>query len=110
MKYFGHVGLALATSIAAWLNATLLIVYLKSLEFEFDTEGKINCLRILIASFIMIMVLYWFLPKIFFSLDSTFWFRFFCLFLLIVIGGLTYLVILFVSGMTKRKIKRLYGV
>ena len=110
MQYFGHVGLALATSIAAWLNVSLLFICLKTSEKKFSREGVFNCLRILIASVIMVIVLSWSVSKTTFSLEVTIWLRFLYLFFLIFIGCLTYLVVSFVLGMNKGKINRLYGI
>jgi len=110
MQYFGHTGLALATSIAAWFNVSMLFICLKISEEKFSREGIFNCLRILIASVIMLFILVWCIPKTTFNLEVAFWLRFLYLFCLIVIGCLTYLVVSFVLGMNKSKINRLYGI
>ena len=110
MQYLGHAGLALATSIAAWLNVSLLFIFLKTSEEKFTKEGVFNCLRILIASVIMMIVLSWSLPKTTFNVEIAFWLRFFYLFCLIVIGCVSYFFVSFVLGMNKGKIHRLYGI
>ena len=110
MQYFGHTGLALATSIAAWLNASLLFIFLKTSEGKFTKEGVFNCLRILIASVIMLTVLSWSIPNTTFNVEIAFWLRFFYLFCLIVIGCISYLIVSIVLGMNKGKIHRLYGI
>ena len=110
MQYFGHTGLALATSIAAWLNVSLLFIFLKTSQEKFTKEGVFNCLRILIASVIMLTVLFWSIPKTTFNVEIAFWLRFFYLFCLIVIGCISYLIVSIVLGMNKGKIHRLYGI
>ncbi|MEC8147433.1 MAG: murein biosynthesis integral membrane protein MurJ [Pseudomonadota bacterium] len=110
MNYFGHVGLALATSIAAWLNAMLLFVCLKISENTINGDEKINFLRIMVASVFMSLILYWLASKLDFDAISEFWLRFLYLFLIIGAGSLTYFATSFVLGMNKQKINQLYGI
>ena len=56
---FNHVGLAISTSISAWVNSVLLWSILhKRGVFTFHRETIINALKVLIASIIMSAVLY----------------------------------------------------
>ena len=110
MQYFGHAGLALATSMAAWLNTSLLFICLKTSEEKLSREGLLNCLRIIIASITMLIVLFWSISNTTFSVEAVFWLRFLYLFFLIFIGCLTYLAVYYVMGMNKGKINRLYGI
>ena len=110
MQYFGHTGLALATSMAAWLNVSLLFIFLKTPGEKFTRDEVFNSLRILVASVIMMTVLSWSIPMTTFNVEIAFWLRFFYLFCLIVIGCFSYLVVSFVLGINKDKINRLYGI
>ncbi len=54
MQYFAHVGLALATAIAAWVNASLLLVILvRRGHFKPDNRLLKNLLKILFSSCVM---------------------------------------------------------
>ncbi|MHA1539299.1 MAG: murein biosynthesis integral membrane protein MurJ [Alphaproteobacteria bacterium] len=62
MQFFAHVGLALATSIAAWVNASLLFVFLKKRGgLVVDAQLKKNFWKLLFAAFVMgAALLMWF--------------------------------------------------
>ena len=52
--YFGHVGIAIATSMAAWTNAAQLYFKLKQLEhFAFDARSKNRLPRIIVSTLVM---------------------------------------------------------
>ncbi len=65
--YFGHVGIALATTLAAWTNALLLYAKLNQLEhFSFDERSKIRLPLIILSTLAMAGVLwglYWVLQS-----------------------------------------------
>ena len=59
MQHFAHVGLAMATSIASWLNAVLLAVLLHRRRlYRFDAATCRRLLRILPPSGVMAAALY----------------------------------------------------
>ena len=63
--HFKHVGLALATSLSAFINAGLLFYGLKrSGVLLFDSDSYRFCLRIIIATLIMLSILYLVTPSI----------------------------------------------
>jgi putative peptidoglycan lipid II flippase len=56
--YFGHVGIAMATSLAAWTNALQLYFRLRKLEhFNFDQRSKQRLPLIVLSTFVMAMIL-----------------------------------------------------
>ena len=57
-RYFGHVGIAMATSLAAWTNAILLGLKLHQLKhFHFDARSKKRLPLIILSSIFMAGVL-----------------------------------------------------
>ena len=58
-RFFGHVGIAMATSLAAWINAGQLYFRLRKLDhFNFDARSKTRLPLILFSTAIMAAVLY----------------------------------------------------
>lgn len=58
-QYYGHVGIALATTLAAWTNAILLYVKLNQLKhFAFDARSKKRLPLIIVATLVMAAVLW----------------------------------------------------
>ena len=51
IKEFLHVGLAIATSVSAWVNATILFLLLKKLGYKFDKSIIIDLSKVLFSSF-----------------------------------------------------------
>ena len=61
MQFYQHVGIAIATAIASWLNCLLLFyILLKSKEFVFDKLLKENFKKILIANIIFAILVFYF--------------------------------------------------
>jgi len=58
IKEFLHVGLAIATSVSAWVNATILFLLLKKLGYKFDKSIIIDLSKVLFSSFVMGCVLF----------------------------------------------------
>jgi putative peptidoglycan lipid II flippase len=59
--YFGHVGIAMATSLAAWTNAAQLYFRLRKLgHFGFDARSKQRLPLIILSTFVMAAVLFLF--------------------------------------------------
>ncbi|HIG89081.1 murein biosynthesis integral membrane protein MurJ [Candidatus Thioglobus sp.] len=74
--YFAHVGLAVATSIAAVINASLLYYYLtKQSIFSISTDLIKLFFKVLLASFIMVAFILTFSNNISFYLESDAWQR-----------------------------------
>ena len=61
MQFYQHVGIAIATAIASWLNCLLLFyILLKSKEFVFDKLLKENFKKMLIANIIFAILVFYF--------------------------------------------------
>jgi len=74
--YFAHVGLAIATSISAVINASLLYYYLtKQSIFNASTDLIKLFFKVLLASFIMVAFILTFSNNISFYLESSAWQR-----------------------------------
>jgi len=97
---FKHVGLALATSIAAFINAGLLYIKLKQQSVLIPKPGwLLYMLKILTASAIMGLFLLWAISSQESWLNMGLWERPVRLFGIIVAGGTVYLLTLFLSGL-----------
>jgi|GEM_PF-3512637 len=74
--YFAHVGLAIATSISAVINASLLYYYLtKQSIFNASTDLIKLFFKVLLASLIMVAFILTFSNNISFYLESSAWQR-----------------------------------
>ncbi|PHS27164.1 MAG: murein biosynthesis integral membrane protein MurJ [Methylophaga sp.] len=105
MLQFAHVGLALATSLAAMLNAALLYIGLRKLAIYQPRAGWGKfMLQLLIPNISLMLILFWLTPEIKEWVDSTVWQRFSVLFGLISAAMLVYFVMLAIVGI---KIKSL---
>ncbi len=89
----GHVGLALATSLSAWLNAGLLLRGLRRREvLNFQAGWSRFFARLCIATLAMVMVLWWLLPEAQAWQGWPWWQRALELALLVTAGLVAYLV------------------
>lgn len=105
MIQFAHAGLALATSISAALNATLLYIGLRKLSVYQPRAGWGRFLvQLLIPNIALMAVLFWLTPETIEWVNSTVWQRFTLLFGLIVIAMAAYFMTLSLVGI---KIKSL---
>ncbi len=77
LSYFiGHVGIALATSIAAWTNATQLYFRLRKLEhFSFDHSSFYRIPLMILSTLIMAAALFdaWLLIDSWFAVGASYW-------------------------------------
>ncbi len=92
---FFHVGLAIATSVSAWINAIILFyILLKKLSFKIDKSIAYDTLKILFSSFLMACFLFIFenLETIDFAVLNFSDSYNLLLILKILIGGLIYLI------------------
>ena len=92
---FFHVGLAIATSVSAWINAIILFyILLKKLSFKIDKSIAYDTLKILFSSFLMACFLFFFenLETIDFAVLNFSDSYNLLLILKILIGGLIYLI------------------
>lgn len=95
----GHVGLALATSLAAWLNAGLLLHHLRAQgAFNFQPGWRAVLTRLLLATAVMMLVLFLILPESSLWLSWGWWQRSLELGLLVAVGLATYLITHLLSG------------
>ncbi len=57
MRYYAHVGIVIATSVANWLNVIILTIKLRMGKcFEFDVKLDVTCVKIVFASGAMLLV------------------------------------------------------
>jgi putative peptidoglycan lipid II flippase len=104
---FGYVGLAIATSISALLNAGLLYrgLHLQDI-YRISHETRVFIIKITVATLIMALGLWYFSP------DETYWLnwhtgeRLIGLTVLIFAGALSYLLCLLLMGIRPWKLKR----
>jgi putative peptidoglycan lipid II flippase len=60
MQFLAHVGIALATALTAWLNAGVLaLILLRRGHLEFDQRLRHGAPRLLLASVVMAVILWW---------------------------------------------------
>ena len=98
-----HVGLALATSIAAWVNAGLLYYYLRrDGHYIVDAQLKSKIWRIIAAAAVMCAVLLWLNPYLSESFSAGGWQRIQAIILLVVAGMASYLAASFMLGAIKK--------
>jgi putative peptidoglycan lipid II flippase len=90
---FGHVGIALSTALAAWVNAaTLFIVLRRREQFAVDARLKRSLLRLLVAAAVMVGVLLLLNPLVAPFTDGSWLARIAALTVLIGGGSFAYLV------------------
>jgi len=89
--YFSHVGLAIATSISAFINATLLYYYLKKQNiFTVDNSVKQIFLKALASSFIMVFFIFMINQDVNYYLDADVFNRVFNISLVIIFSAAVY--------------------
>jgi putative peptidoglycan lipid II flippase len=104
---FKHVGLAMATSLSAFLNASLLLFGLIRIEaLRVESEWVLFLMKVSGASLFMLFVLYIMIP------DGSFWFteslflRITTLFVVCFAGALSYFAVLFCFGVRFKELVR----
>lgn len=103
IQALAHVGLALATSVAAMVNAGLLYIWLsRARTYESQPGWGVFALRILIATAVMTLLLVYFVPPSSAWLAMDLWQRVLELTLWVVVGMLVYPLVLFISGLRPR--------
>ena len=99
----GHLGLALATSLAAFLNAALLYHGLRRRElYQPSRESGLTILRITTAAIVMALVLWWFNPSPAYWLGWVWWERVAMLVPLCLLGVVVYGVTIMLLGARPR--------
>ena len=100
VPHFGHVGIAMATSIAGWANAILLIIGLAiSGSFELPWSTAIRLLKIVMASTIMGIALFLLKDMVVDTIvGHGFFFKLAIVMAAIAFGAVVYFGVLFVSG------------
>ena len=102
-KPMAHVGLALATSIAALVNASALFFVLKRENIFVVQAGWLRfALQIGLASALMTVLLWWWVPPLEFWLQANVWSRFYRLLLLVLGGAFCYASGLLLLGLRPR--------
>ncbi|MDG1287733.1 MAG: murein biosynthesis integral membrane protein MurJ [Rickettsiales bacterium] len=106
MQYYEHVGLAMATTLSAWLNAGLMgFVLLKRKHFVPDASLLWAVFKMLVAAGVMGVALYWLMPQLDFA---TFWSKVISLSTL-VIGGLVVYAVLALALLYRSRYFPNYG-
>lgn len=102
----GHVGLALATFLSAGLNAALLLRGLKVRQvYQVQKGFWLHTLRFVLGTVLMLALLWYLLPSIDAWANWHWYERVMQLALLVVSGGLCYVVVLIVSGLRLRHLR-----
>ena len=105
--HLAHAGLALATSLSAFLNAGLLFTMLyRQGVFRIEKGWALFIVRLFFANGIMLIMLWWFNPEMSQWYDWSFWYKMMVLLLICALGFVTYIAVLFVSGYNFRQIQR----
>ena len=105
-----HVGLALATSLAAMVNASLLFFWLKKQRaYEAQAGWTALLLRIVLATVLMALVIAYWLPSMEAWLAMDLWYRIAMLALFVVAGMIIYPLVLFITGMRPRHLSGASG-
>ncbi len=103
-----HVGLALATSISAFINAGLLYIGLRR-EEVLHTSGQgwlLHSVQVVFAAAVMAGVITWLLPQQNYWYETDFLPRLGHMLLICIVGAVTYAAALAVSGVNFRKLMR----
>ncbi len=87
--FFQHVGIAFATSVAAWVNVALLWWGLKGFVY-LESQNRRKLLGVVIASVVMAVVLMLARPFLMPWLDGDYWQKVIAMILLIGVGGSAY--------------------
>ncbi|HBW06780.1 MAG TPA: murein biosynthesis integral membrane protein MurJ, partial [Gammaproteobacteria bacterium] len=103
--YFAHVGLAVATSISAVINASLLYYYLKKQSiYQFSNDLIKLFLKVLLASFIMVVFILNFSNDISFYLENSVWQRITSVAITIVASAVLYFACLRLLGIRMKQL------
>lgn len=101
-----HSGLALATSLSAYVNATLLFILLKRSEVIYQLAEWIQiAVKVFASSLIMMLVLYWLIPQPATWTEWGTYIRFVYLIGFISLGALIYASILLALGLRPRHVR-----
>jgi len=101
-----HVGLALATSLSAFLNAGLLLRgLLRSDVFQWQPGWGVALARMLAANLVMLGCLFWLIGDIQVWLQGDMWSKIWHMTLLVVVGGAAYLLMLVLCGLRMRHLR-----
>ena len=105
VQYFGHVGLAVATSISALINAALLYFFLvKQSIYKFNNAFYKMLIKVLFATIIMALYIFYFESNIDLYIDSSMIERAFLVSKTILISALIYFASLFILGVRLKKL------
>ena len=95
-----HAGLALATSLAAFINAGLLFYFLRKGQFYVPEDGwLVFILRIILASSVMIALIFFMSPAVSFWTEWDLFTRVMQLGLWIIAGAMSYFAVLWLTGL-----------
>lgn len=104
-KFFQHVGIAIATSVAAFVHAALLLSGLiRRGDFSFSQALVKVCLQVAIASAFMVGVLHFLSPADSLWLEFSFWVRIMWSTLLVGVGMASYFIVGLLLGLRPRQL------
>ena len=105
--HFKHVGLALATSLSAFLNAGLLFVGLtRGGILRLESGWSVFMIKAFFAAIVMSITLYYLVPDMSFWLSKGFLLRLGCMVLICLSGALTYAAVLMLLGINVKQLAR----
>ncbi len=104
--FYGYVGLAIATSLSALLNAALLYNGLHTTGvYKISKTTLFACFRMIVSASVMVAVLMYYIPIFDAWLSKTLWEKTYTLISLIAVGAISYCVTLFLLGLRKHHLR-----
>ena len=108
MRQYAHVGLAMATTLSASLNAGLLYIGLRQLEVYQPRAGwRLFIIKVMTASTVMMLSLFWLTPETLTWTQATVWQRMWQLLGLIGTAAMVYFAVLVMMGINIKALLRL---
>lgn len=105
-----HTGLALATALSSWMNALWLLSGLVKRDVYHRSEGwALFVLRIVVAVVVMVLAVSWMNVETEIWFDMSVWERITKLLALVVVGIVSYFIVLLLSGMKLRALVKGLG-
>ncbi|MEK9714925.1 MAG: murein biosynthesis integral membrane protein MurJ, partial [Methylophilaceae bacterium] len=99
IPYFQHVGLALAISVGATFNATMLFLSIKKMnDFKIEPTTFIFLIKVILSAFAMGIILYFINPDFQYWVSISFLYRMILLLALVALGALVFVSLLFLQG------------
>ncbi|MDO4642946.1 MAG: murein biosynthesis integral membrane protein MurJ [Cardiobacteriaceae bacterium] len=98
-QFFAHTGLAAASSLAAFVNMSLLLYFLRREGVVFKMTSSWFFFRVILANVALASILFYLQGDISIWLEKTVWLRLRDLLLLVIVGLMVYVSVLFALGL-----------